>query len=105
MADRYVTPCELPTPHEREILDILIEECAEVIKRATKLLRFGRDEIQPGQEKTNAERLSNEIGDVQHMVDLLGDVGIVNHQHCLEGRQSKRQQLAKYMQTSKAGAA
>lgn len=45
MAERYVTSCELPSPYERELLTILIEECAEVQQRATKLLRFGRDEV------------------------------------------------------------
>jgi len=49
MTDKFITPCELPTEYEREVLTILMEECAEVIQRASKALRFGLDEVQPEQ--------------------------------------------------------
>lgn len=71
----YKSPCPLPTPHERELLVILIEECSEVQKRATKALRFGLDECQPGQELSNSSRLGLEIGDVSEMIDQLTAVG------------------------------
>lgn len=100
MTDRYITPFPLPTPHERELLEILIEECAEVTQRATKALRFGLAEMQPGQGKTNAERLANELGDLREVEGRLLDIGVVQTSHLVDGMVSKKHQLAKYMQTT-----
>lgn len=102
--DRFVTPMPLPTPHERELVTILAEECGEVIVRATKLLRFGADEIQPGQELpfTNRQRLAHEIGDVIEMVDRLVRIGLVEVASIEAGRARKRKNLSKYMQTEPA---
>ncbi len=47
MVEKFTTPAPLPTAYQREILTILIEECAEVQQRATKMLRFGIEETQP----------------------------------------------------------
>ena len=44
--------------------DLLQEECNEVGQRASKLSRFGYDEIQPGQSLNNLERLEDEIDDL-----------------------------------------
>lgn len=98
-ANNYVTPCQLPNAYERELLTILIEECAEVQQRATKLLRFGAAEVQPGQEKTNSERLANEIGDLVHMTTLLDRVGLISNHAVQAGMRNKQKQLAKFMQT------
>ena len=46
------------------ISDLLQEECNEVGQRASKLSRFGYDEIQPGQPLNNLERLEDEIDDL-----------------------------------------
>lgn len=100
--DRFVTPQPLPTLHEREVITILIEECAEVQQRATKLLRFGRDEIQPGQPLTNAERLSKELGDLLTMIGMAEDLGLVSGKIMEERKGRKREKLAKYMQTERA---
>lgn len=43
---------------------ILAEECAEVAQRASKAARFSLDEIQPGQEYSNAERIMHEYADL-----------------------------------------
>lgn len=96
---RYKSTCPLPTPHERELLVILIEECGEVLQRATKALRFGIIECQPGQELSNAQRLALEIGDVLEMIDQLIAVGIVSPGWIVAGKAAKRIQLAKFMQT------
>ena len=98
--DRFEWVHPLPTEREREILTILIEEAAEVQQRATKLLRFGRDEVQPGQELTNAERLSREIGDMEVMIGMAADIGLVDATIVRERAARKRQKLAKYMQTA-----
>lgn len=53
------------------LLTILGEECAEVHQRASKALRFGLDEIQPGQTLTNAERVMQEFDDLYAVVLML----------------------------------
>lgn len=53
------------------LLVCLIEECAEVIQRACKAIRFGFDEIQPGQSLNNIERISGEMDDLLGVVRLL----------------------------------
>lgn len=49
---------------EKYLLTKIQEECAEVIHRATKAVRFGLNEVQKGQDKTNLERLKDEILDL-----------------------------------------
>jgi len=102
MSDRFITPCPLPTAHERELLIILMEECAEVQQRASKLIRFGRDEVQPGQELPNSARLGEEIGDIICMVELLQAAEIVRDNDIETGRARKQRKLAKYLQTEPA---
>lgn len=58
------------------LLSCLIEECAEVIQRATKAQRFGLDEVQPEQSLTNQERLAAELADLTGTIELLKDKGI-----------------------------
>ena len=55
---------------EKEIMDILQEECAEVIVAISKISRFGADNFKPGKSKTNREHLAEELGDLQAMIDL-----------------------------------
>lgn len=103
MENKFVTPCVLPSAREREILTILIEECAEVQQRATKLLRFGRDEVQPGQPLSNMERLSQEFGDLQAIATMAEDAGLVSRD--IAGKQApiKFEKLERFMQTSANG--
>jgi hypothetical protein len=98
-ADKFVSPCSPPTPYEREVLTILIEECAEVQQRATKMLRFGCDEVQPGQALTNSERLAHEMGDLLAMFDVAVTIGLIDWRHVEMMRSKKMRKLAKYMQT------
>jgi NTP pyrophosphatase (non-canonical NTP hydrolase) len=98
MGDRFVSPCPLPNDVEREILTTLIEEAAEVIQRATKLMRFGRDEIQPGQPLTNAERLACEIGDFAGMVTFAINAGLVQEWVINENIAIKAERFEKYRQ-------
>jgi hypothetical protein len=103
-SDRFISPCDLPTPHEREVATVLIEECAEVQQRATKLLRFGVREVQPGQPHDNAYRLGLEIGDMLEVLDMAVRAGLVPPEAIAAGRANKRPRLAKYMQTDSADA-
>ena len=64
-------------PVEKEVLDILQEECAEVVVAVSKISRFGLDNFKPGKPKTNREHLAEELGDLQAMIDLCIEFGIV----------------------------
>lgn len=59
------------------LLDHLIEECAEVIQRGTKAKKFGLDEIQPDQSYTNAERIMHELADVFGVAEVMCHKGIL----------------------------
>ena len=63
----------LPMTRQQHLLICLAEECAEVAQRASKALRFGLQEIQPGQHLTNAERLADEAIDLQAVLKMLTD--------------------------------
>ena len=54
------------------LLTCLAEECAEVAQRASKAARFGIDEVQPGQDLDNGERLEQEFNDLVAVARLLG---------------------------------
>jgi NTP pyrophosphatase (non-canonical NTP hydrolase) len=55
----------------KEVMDILQEECAEVIQAVSKISRFGIDNYKPGKPKTNREHLEEELGDLLAMIDIL----------------------------------
>jgi len=64
----------------REIILIMSEECAEVAKEVSKIMRFGPDQIKPGKDRTNIQVLEEELGDLLAMIELLvdKDVGVTN---------------------------
>lgn len=53
------------------LLSTLAEECAEVIQRITKAQRWGLQEVQPGQELNNEQRIGYEVNDIYAVIDLL----------------------------------
>jgi hypothetical protein len=57
---------------DEHLLVILAEECAEVAKETSKAIRFGMDEMMPGQPKTNRERVLAELQDLWAAVEMLG---------------------------------
>lgn len=63
---------------EKEVMDILQEECAEVIQAVSKISRFGIDNFKPGKPKTNRQHLEEELGDVMAMIDILQRMDIVS---------------------------
>lgn len=56
---------------KEHLLTILAEECAEVAQRATKALRFGLEEVQPGQDLTNEKRIRLEMEDLLGVYEML----------------------------------
>lgn len=57
----------------KEDLVLVIEECAEVIQAATKIMRFGEDDHHPTYYNgaRNSEVLAEEIGQLLHCIDRL----------------------------------
>lgn len=76
MTDKFISPCSQPEGVKRELLDQLCEEPAEVIQRVCKALRFGLDEVQPGQHLTNEERILQELADQDAIVRTLKNLGM-----------------------------
>ena len=58
---------------EEHLLVIIAEECVEIAKCATKALRFGLDDCEPGQPESNARRLCLECADLQAVLEMLAE--------------------------------
>lgn len=56
---------------EEHLLVILMEECAELARETSKAIRFGMDEVMPGQQRTNRERMLAELQDLWAAVEML----------------------------------
>lgn len=61
---------------EREIMLIAQEECAEVTQAISKVFRFGMDAVH--NERTNKQRLEEEIGDLICMLQLMSEHGLID---------------------------
>ena len=55
------------------LLVILMEECSEVQKNASKALRFGLDDHAPDSNISNSQMITNEIGDLYAAIQMLFD--------------------------------
>ena len=77
---------------DREILVIAQEECAEVIQEISKCFRFGIDQIhKSGQPHRTV--LTEEVGDLLCMLQLMMDNNIVDQQEVEVARLAKLQKL------------
>jgi len=76
-----------------EVMDILQEECAEVIQAVSKIRRFGIDNHKPGKPKTNREHLEEELGDLYAMIDILQELDIVSWSGIEKAAEAKREKL------------
>ena len=79
---------------QKEILRITQEECAEVIQAISKIFRFGIDEVYDG--VSNQQRLQAELGDLQCMISLLKESGIVDDYGVHKEEMNKRYRLEKW---------
>lgn len=76
-----------------EILDILQEECAELIQIISKCKRFGIDTIHLKANIPNRQRLVEEIGDVICMLELLEEHNFIDPEQVKEAKLAKREKL------------
>jgi NTP pyrophosphatase (non-canonical NTP hydrolase) len=64
---------------EKQILLICQEECAEVTQAISKVFRFGYDSVYPeGSAENNRAKLEGELGDLQAMIELMIETGVVD---------------------------
>lgn len=88
---------------QQALLIKLSEECTELSQRASKSIRFGLSEVEPGQDKDNLTRLADEFFDVITVVEIL----LTEHPELREKFSvssdtfpSKKSRLDKYMKYS-----
>ena len=84
------------TQIEEEVMNILSEECAEVIQAVSKCHRFGIDNRKPGQDKTNREHLVEELGDLLAMVDILVSIKTVDTLQLVKASEKKIEKLKQW---------
>ena len=78
-----------------EILDILQEECAEVIVAISKIRRFGIDNSYKDG-GTQREHLVQELGDVTLLIELLQAHNVFHQRQLKDAQDRKAQKLTKW---------
>jgi len=79
------------TKEQKEIFCIAQEECAEVTQAISKIFRFGINAEYNN--KTNVQRLEEEIGDLVAMINLMVRKEIINEDNVLKAVNSKMERL------------
>ena len=80
----------------QEILDILQEECAEVIVEVSKCRRFGIDSQHYKTNIPHKEMLEQELGDVMAMIKLLLEDGVITVEGIEAAAERKIEKLHKW---------
>ena len=79
---------------EKQILLICQEECAEVTQAISKVFRFGYDSEY--NDRTNRQRLTEEVGDLIAMIDLMFEAGIIDESSANMAAIQKKIKLKKW---------
>lgn len=77
-------------------LDLLQEECAEVIQAISKIKRFGWDNTHPTGGIDNRAKLNQELGHVLAMVDTLMCKQCVMMPEIVSSKKKKLDEMVKY---------
>lgn len=85
---------------KEHLLLILSEECAEVMHRASKALRFGLEEVEPEQLHTNAQRIVDECNDVIAVMELCVSENVLPHLYMQEKIAAKKAKVEKFLEYS-----
>jgi hypothetical protein len=80
----------------QEALDILQEECAEVIVEVSKCRRFGLDSVHYKTGIEHNHMLEIEIGDVLAMIDILLEQGVLDQKRLDDAKQNKKLKLKQW---------
>ena len=80
-----------------ELLNITLEEAAEVVQAISKIFRFGWDSCHPDRPgHTNKMHLEEEIGDLLCLVEILEERGLVDSNAIAAAFYNKKEKLAKW---------
>jgi NTP pyrophosphatase (non-canonical NTP hydrolase) len=79
-----------------EVMDILQEECAEVIQAVSKIRRFGIDNAKYGTGQTNREHLEEELGDMLAMIGILMVNDMISWGNLHKAKRAKIEKLKKW---------
>ena len=82
--------------HVQEAMDLLQEECAEVIEIVSKIRRFGMHEMHCKEHRPNVECLVQELGDVLCLIDILKQQGVVTQGQLDDAAANKSHKLKKW---------
>ena len=80
----------------QEALDILQEECGEVIVEISKCRRFGLDSLHYKTGIKHATMLELEVGDVLALVDILIEQGILDTARLDIAKEAKKEKLKQW---------
>ena len=93
---RPVVPKDHMNERVQEILDILQEECGEVIVEVSKCRRFGIDSVHYKTGELHQHMLTQELGDVLAMMRLLVENGVVSMEALEAAGERKLEKLRKW---------
>ncbi len=88
--------------HTEYLLTCLAEEAVEVAQRATKALRFGCDEVQPGQGLSNTRRIRQELNDLIAVAEMLEEAGVLVLPLEVDAIDRKKAKVAAFMEYSRS---
>lgn len=80
----------------QEALDLLQEECGEVIVEVSKCRRFGLEGIHAKTHRVHADMLAMEVADVLTLVDLLIEMDVISEDMLKAYKKDKLVRLAKW---------
>jgi NTP pyrophosphatase (non-canonical NTP hydrolase) len=85
--------------HQEECLNILQEECAEVIQAASNIKRFGIIGKRQDSTLNNIQNLTMELGDVLALVEMVQDSMGITTADLETARLHKMERLSQFMHT------
>ena len=83
------------------LLLLFMEECDEASQRASKAIRFTTEEVQPGQDLTNSQRVVYEFNDIVAVMEELHDEGVIDKILDIDAIQKKREKIIEWLEYSK----
>lgn len=82
---------------DEHLYSIAAEEAVEVAQRCTKALRFGGDEVQPGQAFDNRYRILQEFADLVGALEMLGfNLGVTQLRWQVNEKKAKIERFLRY---------
>lgn len=82
------------------LLVFLSEECLEVAHIVSKALRFGLQDIEPGQPFTNAQRIKQESTDIVAVMELVEEAGLLPDTRNIRDVEAKKAKVKQWLEYS-----